>query len=85
MMYNNFGYGFGFGGFFMILFWVFIILVLVKIIRCSFRHGGCGHKHWEPDCCQRKGSGAEDILKERYAKGEITKEQFEEMKNDINK
>lgn len=31
------------------------------------------------------GEGAEDILNERYAKGELTREQFVQMKEDIKK
>ena len=31
------------------------------------------------------GKNAEDVLAERYAKGELTKEQYQEMKEDIKK
>ena len=31
----------------------------------------------------RTGSGAEEILKQRYARGELTKEQYEEMLREI--
>lgn len=71
---NMFGWSFG-GGFMMILFWVAIIIFIVWIVR---EMGGKNHSD--------KTSGPKtsiDILKERYAKGEITKEQFESMKKDI--
>ena len=59
---------FGFGSIFMLLFWVFIIYAAVAF----FRHGN-EHHH----------NRSIEILKERYAKGEISKEQFESMKKDI--
>lgn len=71
---NMFGWSFG-GGFMMILFWVAIIIFIVWIVR---EMSGKNHSD--------KTSGPKtsiDILKERYAKGEITKEQFESMKKDI--
>ena len=71
MMYYNSFYPmnmFGFGGLFMIIFWGLIIYGIVIL----FRH----NSHSE------KGRSI-DILKERYAKGEITKEQFESMKKDL--
>ncbi len=73
--------GFGwFGGVFMILWWVVIIagiIALVKWIAASSggSHESCGH--------EKRGDSAMDILKERYASGEIDKKEFEEKKKDI--
>jgi putative membrane protein len=55
----------------MILFWGLIIYGLLHF----FRGAPASHRH----------SDATEILKERYAKGEITKEQFEEIKKDLHK
>ncbi len=60
-----------FGFFFMIFFWALIILVVIRLLRGT--HGIHGYGHRDPV----------EILKERYAKGEITKEQFESMKKDL--
>ena len=58
-----------FGFFFMIFFWGLIIYGLLHF----FRGTTTSHKR----------SDAIEILKERYARGEISKEQFEEMKKDL--
>lgn len=72
----------GFGWIFMVVFWGFIIWAIIALIRGGFRNGHmCGHGH---------GNGAHgeeksplEILKERYAKGEIDKKEFEEKKKDL--
>ena len=64
------------GGIFTLLFWVFIIAGAVWLIQSLSRGGQSG----------LSAPGREtplDILNARYAKGEITKEQFEEMKRDL--
>ena len=67
-------YGWGMG-IFMIIFWAFVIFGIVYVIQAvSRRDGNTG-----------KGETPLDILKKRYAKGEITKEQFEQMKDDLMK
>lgn len=77
-LYDNYGgwgagnmMGFFGGGIIMIAFWVLLIFFVVWIVReFSGRNS-------------RSDSRALDILKERYAKGEISKEEFEAKKKDI--
>lgn len=65
--------GFGIIGWLsMILFWGLLILGVVALLRYLTRSGQ-GKEDKTPV----------DILKERYAKGEINKKQFEEMKNGL--
>ncbi len=71
------GFGFGggiLGGLMMILFWVIVIMAGLAFLRWLTH-----------DLASNTGSSktAMDILKEKYAKGEITKEEFETKKKDI--
>jgi len=67
-----FGYGMagGFGWVVMVLWWVVFIGGVVALVRWLASGGGSGR-------------AALDILKERYARGEIDQEQFQRMKNDL--
>ncbi|MDP2655325.1 MAG: SHOCT domain-containing protein [bacterium] len=76
-LYGDYGWGagnmmgwFG-GGIMMIVFWALFIALIVWVVR---EFGGKNSK---------SSSNALDILKERYAKGEISKEEFDSMKKDI--
>jgi len=75
------GFGFGFGWIFMLLFWGLIIWAVFALVRGVSGYG-CWGGH-PRDEHERKGSNALSILKERYAKGELNKEEFEKMKKDL--
>ena len=58
-------------------------VILVAVIAFFvFRGGCCG---WTAGDRRPSGGGEDalDILKKRYARGEITREQFEQMRKDI--
>ena len=72
------GWGTGwFGMIFMIAFWVLVIAGLIFLIKW-FVQATKGEKSGV-----RGGANALDILKERYARGEIGKDEFENMKRDV--
>lgn len=58
--------------FMMIAFWIVIIVVIILLVR--WVKSSTGHV---------QGESALDILKKRYAKGEISKEEFENIKKDL--
>lgn len=73
MQWGNYGWGMGFGWLFMIIFWILIILGVVYLVK---QFAGEAKK-------VEKTETALHILKKRYAKGEINKDEFEEKKKDI--
>ncbi len=74
------GWGYHMGWFWMILmgiFWIAVIIAIIFLIRWLLL--STGRRGREP-------SGEEsplDILKKRYARGEINKQEFEEKKRDL--
>lgn len=76
------GWGGGFGFIFTLVFWGLILWGIFALVRGAGGHGCCG-MHGGHDHGEHKNSNASDILKERYAKGEISKEDFERMKKDL--
>jgi putative membrane protein len=68
----------GFGGFFMLIFWIAIIWGFIALIRTSM-HGSEGHSHRKP----YSEDASMKILRERYARGEIDKKEFDEKMKDL--
>lgn len=75
-MMGSWGMGW-FGGIFMIIFWVLLIVGLVFLIKWLVQTTGSGKT------TEETGSKAIEILKERYARGEIDKAEFESKKKDL--
>lgn len=76
-MMNGWGMGW-FGGIFMIVFWVLIIVGLIFLIKWLVQS-----TKGDSSPGQSRLPKAIDILKERYARGEIDKQEFEEKKKDL--
>ena len=75
-MWNWGGLGWGMMGlgiFWMVIFWGAIIALIVWGVRRFSCH----------NVYRTSPNSPLDIAKERYAKGEITKEQFEQLKKDL--
>jgi len=90
-MYHGWeGYGYGsqmgiwgwIGPIAMIILWVLIVVGLVAVIRYLWlrsRDGSAGGN----SRVSRSPESAVEILKQRYARGEIDKEEFEQKKRDL--
>jgi putative membrane protein len=70
--YGMMGFGMGFGWVFMLLFWGVVIWLVYTLINAA-----------QTKTQENKQDNAVEILKKRYAKGEITKKQYEEMRKEL--
>jgi putative membrane protein len=66
------GWWMAFGGLWMLIFWGGLIALIVWVITKFVRGKDISPKY-----------NSLDIAKERYAKGEISKEEFEQIKRDL--
>ncbi len=71
---GNYGCSFGYGGMFMWILFLIVLAVAIYFIVQNVRSKNTSGQATE---------SAIDILKKRYAKGEITKEEFDRMKNEL--
>ena len=74
-MGNFSGWGPGFGWLFMLLIWILIIVVIAAIVKWIVSTTGGAQAPQKQT--------ALDILKERYARGEIDQAEFEQKRRDI--
>lgn len=84
MMGWDFGWGWGwmlFGGLTMVLFWGGLIALIVLAVRGLTGSGYQSRSGEQPEL--RVTPNALEILKARYAKGEITQEEFETIRKDL--
>lgn len=82
--YSSYAHPSIFGIIIPILFWVLIIgLIIIVVRRSVWRHGHDWHGYHSKMNAMMGGKSALDIVKERYAKGEINKQEFEEKKKDL--
>ena len=72
-MMEGMGFGSGYGMYFGMFFWIVILIGIVALVMWAIQKSGGTNVVVEKE-------SALDILKKRYAKGEIDKEEFEERK-----
>jgi putative membrane protein len=76
-MFNGIGNGWGmaFGGPFMIVFWILVILGIVVLVKWLVDQSSASRNSQDRAPLQ--------ILGERYARGEINREQYEQKRRDL--
>jgi putative membrane protein len=73
IMFHDFMFG---GMWFTGIFWLVVLILIIWFIVNQLNKG-------KQDSQTSGQESAMDILKKRFAKGEITKEQYEQMKKDL--
>ncbi len=76
-MWGNADWMWGFGALHMLLYWAVLILIIVALVKWVFG------VPWRSEGRRSGENRALEILKERYARGEIGKEEFEQRKRDL--
>lgn len=82
----GYGYGYGpgwgmmggYGGFGMVI-WLIVLIAIVALVVWLVRSSGPSGTHYLPP---RRSAGL-DVLEERYARGEISRDEYLQKKKDI--
>lgn len=72
---SHYGWWWGLGWVHMLLFWILLVLLIAALAKWVF-----GGPAWRD---RRLEKSTLDILKERYARGEINREEYEQKKRDL--
>jgi putative membrane protein len=72
----------GFGFLLMLLFWGGVIALAVWLVSLLFP-GAAGHSTSTLDGNGRKGETALEILTKRYARGELSRQEYQQMREDL--
>ncbi len=72
---EDFGWGWCGMGIGMLLFWGVLIAAIMLLVKYTWGSGA--------DAGRTREKSALDLLKERYARGEIEREEFEQKKRDL--
>ncbi|HKJ86889.1 MAG TPA: SHOCT domain-containing protein [Gammaproteobacteria bacterium] len=76
-MYDQHGFWiWSFGGVFMILFWILVVLAIAALVRWL----AVPHRTRDGEGVRRRSL---EVLEERYAKGEIEREEFLQKRKDL--
>lgn len=76
--FGNQGYGMGgFGWLFMVFFWIVVFVLIFYFIKVLTQRRTGSEPH------RNSRESADEILKKRYARGEISLEEYEQMKKNI--
>ena len=86
----GYGYGYGpswgmmggYGGFGMI-FWLVLLIAIIALVVWLVRSAGPSAVHYLPPHAPTRRSPGLDVLEERYARGEINRDEYLEKKKDM--
>jgi putative membrane protein len=75
-MFNGGGWGMGFGGPIMLIFWLLVVIAIVVFVKWLSAQAS-------PP--QSRDRSPLEVLQDRYARGEISREEYEEKRRDLDR
>ena len=80
-MFHMWDWGFGIGSFLMLFFWLFVAAIIVVVIVLVVN--STQQTHSRTSGVKSEGDEAIEIAKERYARGEINREEYKQLLEDL--